>query len=527
MNKDYMTIGTARDLKNAKDRAFFRFLEILPGFLSWTTLVVAILACWLKPYFAAIFIIFFVLYWFFRTIYFSFHLRATYQKTEKQKKVDWLGKLNQLPTKSISPCLKPSVETWKDVYHLIVLPMYDESLVILRETLKAIEKSDYPKDKMIIVLGCEQRAGEKPLETAKKIQQEFGKKFFKFLITQHPADLVGEIAGKGSNDAWTSRKAKELIIDPLKIPYENVIVSSFDADTVVFPKYFSCLTWHYLTCEKPLNSSFQPIPLFLNNMMEAPFISRIFSFSASFWQMMCQERPEKLHSFSSHSMGFKQLVDVDFRQANIISDDSRIFWQCFLEYDGDYRTIPLYYPISMDANLAKTFLRTLKNIYKQQKRWAYGVGDFAYFVFGSTKNKKVPFFKKLNFAFIMLEGHWSWATTPIMIFLLGWLPIILGGEQFSQTLIAYNLPFFVRNILTLAMFGLISSAYLSILMLPTSPFGDKKQISKRQYPILVLQWLLLPMIMVIFTALPALDAQMRWMLGKYMGFWVTEKSRKK
>jgi cellulose synthase/poly-beta-1,6-N-acetylglucosamine synthase-like glycosyltransferase len=474
MDDYYMKIGTARDLKNTKDRMFFRFLEILPGFLSWTTLITAVLMCWLKPYFAAIFIISFVLYWLFRTVYFSFYLRATYKKTEKQKKIDWIEKLNQLSRlrqgyggQAIINNQLP-IKTWKDIYHLIVLPMYGESYEILRETMRAIEKSDYPKDKMIIVLGCEQRAGEKPMETAQKIQQEFDNKFFKFLITQHPADLVGEIAGKGSNDAWTSRKAKELIIDPLKIPYENVIVSSLDADTVVFPKYFSCLTYHY-----------------------------------------------------------KQLVDVNFRQANIISDDSRIFWQCFLKYNGDYRTIPLYYPVSMDANLAKTFLRTLKNIYKQQKRWAYGVGDFAYFVFGATKNKKVSFFKKLNFAFIMLEGHWSWATTSIIIFLLGWLPIVLGGEQFSQTLIAYNLPLFVRNILTLAMFGLISSAYLSILMLPTSPFGDKKQISKKRYPILVLQWLLLPMIMVIFTALPALDAQTRWMFGKYMGFWVTEKSRKK
>ncbi len=31
---------------------------------------------------------------------------------------------------------------------------------------------------------------------------EVAKKFFKFLATTHPLNLPGEIAGKGSNEAW-------------------------------------------------------------------------------------------------------------------------------------------------------------------------------------------------------------------------------------------------------------------------------------------------------------------------------------
>lgn len=507
----YLKIGRASDLKNPKERKIFRALEILPGVLSWSTLIMIFLLSWLKPIWAAIFIITFVIYWLFRTIYFSFHLNSCYKQMKKNEKEDWIKKLEML-----------SANNWQSIYHLIIIPRYKEPLVVIREVFNSLLKSDYPKDKMIVVLSCETRAGEEAKELAQAIQKEFTNKFFKLLITFHPDNLPGEIAGKGSNDAWGSRKAKEEIIDPLKIPYKNIIVSAFDADTCVFPKYFSCLTYYYLTTKFPLRSSFQPVPLFINNIWQAPPISRLFAFSASFWQMMCQERPEKLITFSSHSMSFKALVDVDFRQVNVVSDDSRIFWQCFLRYDGDYKVVPLYYPISMDANVAPSFLKTMRNVYKQQRRWAYGTGDIPYFIFGFLKNKKIPLSKKISMGGIFIEGQWSWATNSIMIFLLSWLPLVLGGEAFSQTLISYNLPLFMGRILTLAMLGLVGSAYTSIILLPPKPpnYGKKK------YLFFALEWCLLPVIMIFFTALPALEAQTRWLLGKYMGFWPTPKIRK-
>jgi hypothetical protein len=38
------------------------------------------------------------------------------------------------------------------------------------------------------------------------------------------------------------------------------------------------------------------------------------------------------------------------------------------------------------------------------------------------------------------------------------------------------------------------------------------------------QWLLLPMVAVIFTNLPALDAQTRLLTGRYLEYRVTEKA---
>jgi hypothetical protein len=43
----------------------------------------------------------------------------------------------------------------------------------------------------------------------------------------------------------------------------------------------------------------------------------------------------------------------------------------------------------------------------------------------------------------------------------------------------------------------------------------------------MLQWIMVPLTMIIFSAIPGLDAQTRLMFGRYMGFWVTPKARTK
>lgn len=518
-SKSYLKIATASDLENRRDRFFYRVLEIFPGALSWATLIFFIFLSWQKPVWVAFFIIVFDLYWLIRTIYFSFHLRAGYQKMKEYEKRDWLAKVKE-------------IEEWQYLYHLIVITIYKEPLEIVRASLKSLQETDFPKDKMIVVLATEERGGEKDRATARALKEEFGSVFFKFLVTCHPKDLEGEIAGKGSNETWAAREAKEKIIDPLGIPYKDVIYSTFDADTVVFPKYFSCLSYHYLTLPKPTRTSYQPIPLYINNIWEAPVFSRLFGFSSTFWHSMNQERPEKLITFSSHSMSFKALVDVGFKQTNVVSDDSRIFWQCFFYYNGDYRVQPLYYPVAMDAIVAKTWFKTLKGLYKQQRRWAYGVGEIPYFLFRLFKSwsflhqkkegESLPLKKTVSLALELLESHWSWATAPFLIFLLGWLPLVIGGQEFNQTLLSYNLPRFTSYILTLAMVGIIGSVYFSLLLLPPKP----PHYGRYKYFLFAFQWFLLPLNIIFFSALPALEAQTRWMFARYMGFWPTEKFRR-
>jgi cellulose synthase/poly-beta-1,6-N-acetylglucosamine synthase-like glycosyltransferase len=517
MSKYYLRISRASDLKNRKERYLYRSFEMLPGVLTWATLAGAFVLSYYRPNYVAVFIITFVLYWLFKSIYFSFHMRAGYKRMQENNKINWLKKLEGLREFPIGL----NIRGWKDIYQLVVLPMYKEPYEIVRETIASLASSDYPKKKIIVILSQEERAGEEIIPIAQKIGQEFKNKFFKFVITAHPADLPGEIAAKSSNETWAAKRGKE-ILDREGIAYEKVIFSPFDIDTSVPSYYFSRLTYKYLTVSKPLRTSYQPIALFLNNIWQAPAISRLFSFSSSFWHIINQERPEKLITFSSHSMPFKALVDVGFKQTDVVSDDSRIFWQCFLYYDGDYRVEPLYCPISMDANADKTLLRTIINIYKQQRRWAYGAGDIAYFLFGFLKNKKISLYRKFSLSFELIEGHWSWACASILLLFMGWLPVALGGDEFSQTMFSYNLPRMVGRALTFAMIGLFTSMYYTFYLLPPKPGKKKRDISVF---LSCFQWLFLPLTMFFFTSLPAIDAQTRWLLARYMGFWVTPKHR--
>ncbi|OGY39629.1 MAG: hypothetical protein A2418_02065 [Candidatus Brennerbacteria bacterium RIFOXYC1_FULL_41_11] len=517
MKQDYyLRLARPSDLKDKKERVLFRFFEMLPGLLAWLTFIALILGSRFFPNQTSLVLIVFILFWFLRTIYFLIHLVSSYKQARENRKTSWEEELNKLsfPRKTL-----PELSSWKDIWHLIILPTVIEPYDILRDSLKSIAESGYPTERMIVVLAFEERGGNLGKENAKKAEREFGKIFTNFLTTFHPDNTLGELKGKGANQAYAAKQAKTEI-DRMNIPYENIIVSVFDCDTRTEKSFFHCLTHNYLTCEKPLRSSFQPIPLYTNNIWHAPALAYILSFSATFWQMIQQARPEILITYSSHSMGFKPLIEVGLWQENIVSEDSRIFYQCFLTFDGDWQAIPLKFFIHMDANIAPTFWQTMKNQYKQQRRWAYGAENIPYLLFGFIKNKKIRLGKKWLHGLHIVEGFHSWCTHSLILFGLGWLPLLLGTKNFSFTVLSYNLPQIAGLFMRISMIGMLGSMYLATVLMP----HENRPISAKDKIIFSLRWLLGPLTILLST-IPALEASTRLMLGKHMGFWVTPKER--
>ncbi|KKU16069.1 MAG: hypothetical protein UX26_C0037G0014, partial [Parcubacteria group bacterium GW2011_GWC1_45_9] len=471
----YLRLAHAFELKNKKERRVYRLLEIFPGFLTWLTFILMFFGAVFFPMATSFFLISFTIFWFLRTVYLMVHLRSGFLQMRKNQKTDWRAKLSSL--KLPNPAL-PQIKSWQEIIHLVIIPSYGEPYEVIKEVVGGISNSGYPTEKIAVVLAMEQRDGElqKQREViAEKIKSEYQDRFLQFLVSFHPGNIPGEIAGKGSNEHYAGKKALAEIIDAKNIPYENVIVSCFDADTVVSAGYFDRLAFAYLTCEKPLRSSFQPVPLFLNNIWESPSISKIFAFSTSFWQLIQQSRPEILVTFSSQSIGLKPLVEVGFWQENVVSEDSRIFYQCLLHFDGDWQTVPLYFPVNMDANVAQNFWQTSKNIYKQQKRWAYGAENIPYLLFGFMKNKNIPKRIKWRFGFNIIEGFHSWNTHSVIILCLGWILLWLGGKEFGFSILSFNLPQILGSLMRLSMYGIFISMYMTIALLPPPP---KEKISK-------------------------------------------------
>jgi hypothetical protein len=558
--------------KDPKERRIQRTLEIIPGVLTWITLLGMFFLSMIVPIWMAIFIIIFDIYWIFRTIFIAYYSVAGYRKLKEGKNIDWWercqnisnpknyadliekklsqykenlrerSKLKRKEVKIIKREIKSqdkylkeakrlekmssengdSILDWRKIIHVVMLPTAGEGAEVIEPAIQAIADSNFPNEQFIILLATEEREPEeKRLKKVKYLKEKFEGVFKDFIITIHKV-TDEEMKAKGSNATYAAKELAKYL-EEKNIDFKNVIFSNFDCDSVAHKQYFAALTYEYITDPKRLQRSYQPLPMYHNNLWDTNAFVRVIVTGSSFWHIFQSTRQEGMVTFSSHSEPFDTLYKVNFWPINMISEDSIIYWKCFSYFNGDYKVKPIYLPISLDAVLAENYWKTIVNQYKQKRRWAYGIENFSIIMRAIGPNKKVSRRKKIKVAFEMLEGHHSWATASFILAILGWLPLIFGGEQFNQSVLAHNLPFFTRYLMTIAMAGLVISMSLSFLLMPPKP----AKYSRWKYTAMLLQWILVPISAPFLGALPAVDSQTRLMLGKYFGeFWVTEKIRK-
>jgi hypothetical protein len=526
-----------------------RSLEILPGACSWCVLLGLIFLSIFFPFSAAILIVAFYLSWILRIMYSTIFLLASTLRLNIERKTNWMRRIrgiDQLPVYLNESFPKKFGRHWpqrishkihldqlkklragniapppsKDIYHLVIFPVIKEGRDILEPAIEALSRQDFHLKQMVVVFALEERALPPVQNAVNDLQKKYKNVFLDCFTVMHPAVVPGEARVKGANVTCAGKKAAAFF-QARQIPFEHVIISCFDADTVVSPQYFSCLTYHFMVSPDRQRASFQPIPVYHNNIWHVPGFARVVETGSSFFQLIEATNPEKLVTFSSHSMSFKALVDVDYWPVDMISDDSAIFWKAYIHYDGQYRVIPMYVTLSMDVASANNWWQTAQNVYKQKQRWAWGVENFPIVMRAFLRSKKIRLYEKLRLGFKLFEGHLSWATSGFILSIIGWLPVIFARREFAASVVYYNVPYIAHTIFALAFFSICITIALSLSLLPKT---------KMRYSWLLklghaFEWLMVPFILVLFSALPALHAQTRLMLGKYLEFWVTDKKR--
>ncbi|MBF0493988.1 MAG: glycosyltransferase family 2 protein [Candidatus Omnitrophica bacterium] len=486
-----------------------RILEIIPGTLSWSIIFGFLGLLVFKPLVSAIVLIVYLMFWTCRLLYMSTLLVMAHHRMMTKKNMVWLSLCKGVA----------SDKKFEDIVHVVLYTVYKEPGELIEESLASLGKINYPKDKVIVVLAGEERD---PYSRSKleKAGEKIKGTFRDVIITTHPKDIEGEIPCKGANATFSAKQVK-IYLEGKNCDTDNVVLSCFDADTCPDKNYFACLTYHFLNNPKRHQTSFQPLPIYSNNIYRVPAFARVIEMGSTFWQLIESMRYEKFVTFSSHSMSFKTLVEVDYWPVDLVSDDSLIFWKCFLKYNGEYKTYSLEVPVYMDIAVGKNIFHTVAVQYKQKRRWAWGVETFAFMGMRLLGNKDISFGVKFRKMFQILDSHINWATWGIIISFITPLFLFWGRNAREDLLVFCNLSYINGTIFNSLTFTLILCIIISREFLPPKP----KEVSRLVYFSIALQWLCIPFVSATLGSFPALDAQTRLMFKKKLGFYPTPKGK--
>lgn len=479
-----------------------RFLEILPGFFSWSLILFPVWGSLLIPYTVAYFILFYDVYWLYKSFSLVINSYIATNKIKEAERTNWLKKAI-------------AFNKFNKITHVVVIPNYKESIAKLRETLKVISEQTFPTERIYIVLGMEEREKEAK-EKAKILIKEFKNKFGDIFATFHP-DIEGEVKGKSSNEAFAGKYAYKRLVEKKVIDINYATVSSVDADSIFDKQYFAYLAYKFLNSDKPYNKFWQSAGVFYNNFWKIPAPVRVVSFFGSLWRIGVLVQGDRLVAHSTYSLSFRMLHEIGYWDVDVIPEDYRIFYKAFYMRKGDLWVEPIFLKTSMDSPQSTSYFKTLKSKYEQEQRWSWGVSDNPVFVKWWLTVPGVPFVRKTLMLYHVTLDHLLWPVNWFIITIAAnIIPFI--NPVFSRTALGYNLPKLAGFILTFCLFALLA---MIIIDFKNRPKNYSTSIA-RQF-LFPLEFMLLPVAGFFLSTLPALISHTKLMLGKRIEYKVSEK----
>jgi len=479
-----------------------RMLEILPGTVSWMLILFPIWGSFFIPFVVAYFVLFFDVYWFYKSFNLVICAYIASRNIRKAEHTNWLEKAKSRPN-------------FQKATHVIIIPNYNEYAYKLKQTLQAIANQTFPTKKIFIVLAMEEREIEAKTK-AEHLIREFKGTFGAILASYHP-DVLGEVKGKSSNQAYAGKKAYSELVQTGIIDIDYATISSVDADSIFDKQYFSYLAYQFLTDPKRYNKFWQSANVFYNNFWTIPAPVRIIAFFSSLWRTAILVQGDRLVSNSTYSLSFNLLKKIDFWDTDVIPEDYRIFFKAFYKLSGNAWIEPIFLKTSMDSPRSTSYFKSLKSKYQQEQRWSWGVSDDPLFIKWWFTVPNVPFFRKTIMLFNVLLDHFLWPVNWFVITVAANIVTFLN-PAFSRTTLGHNLPSLAGLILTACLIATLGMIFIDWQNRPKNPSSSR--IRKFLFP---LEFVFLPIVGFFLSTLPALISHTRLMLGKRSEYKVTEK----
>ena len=490
-----------------------RLLEAAPGLITWILLTSP---AWIPFFFAstgafvvAVGVLVFDVYWFFRSFFVISGVWKTFFHMRRDMARDWL-----------SLCAEPVGSGGEvqplDFYHLSIIPTYTEPYSVLEATVAAIAASSYPKEKLLV--GIITRETDKPgWKNVARLKAQFGSRLGGFYHIKDPLEpplVPGKSAAMNWGGRWMVRELTRAGFD-----LNRVLVTDLDSDYRVHPQYFAWISYHHAREALRNYVIWQPVPLFHNNIWQVPTAVRVMSGSISQWQMYLHSRPHRLVAFSSYTCSLQFIHDVGYWDKDVIPEDSRFYWKAFFTFGSRFSVKSVYLPLYGDSPQARDYASTHLSQYNQIKRWAWGITDVPYVLRRLFKHPEIPLrLRLLRFSNLFLN-HLNWIFLPVLLMFGASFPVWVSVD-FSLTDLGQNLWFYSSSILTVTISTVVILIYLEHLVLPPKPasWGPLRR------SLVYLQYFSYPVVGLLLSVLPALEAHTRLLLGKYLEYRVTEKA---
>ena len=543
MSVDKTMLDDDLEIPLGKRTKLYRFFEILPGALSYAMIAALFVFSIISPMVAAVYLLIIITITLVKAVGVAVRTVQGYQDIQKAMKVDWHKRLEEtknphdnfeklreknkdefefddhvenLRAMTVSPDDFPDPET---VYHAVIMVAYNEGMETLVPTVEAVKNTSFPNERIIFVFGYEERGGEEIEKCAKELAEMYKDTFYEFIPVKHPDGLPGEIKGKGPNLTYAGEKLAKYV-KKQKIPADKVIVTSLDSDNRMSEGYLDYVAYEFVVHEDRKRMAFQPVSLFMNNIWDASAPMRVIAVSNSFFNVINVKRPHLLRNFASHSQPLDALKEMNFWSKRTIVEDGHQYWRSLFHFRGKYEVLSIKVPIYQDAVIEETFRKTLKAQFIQLRRWDYGASDVAYVGVRlvNPKRRRMNFWYLLAKFWRLLDGHVTLAAMSPIVAFGGWVPRLLNFQ--TRDLLTYNLPNTVSWIQLFASIGLMITIFMSLRMLPPRP----RRYNKIKSFGMVLQWILSPIVAIVYQSFAAFYAQTRLLTGHYMEkFDVTKK----